>query len=64
MRSNVFWIGDLNYRIDLDYDLCLQKIKEKDWAYLNANEQVRLVWKPLDAFHGLTRDNFLYKADE
>lgn len=37
----VFWLGDLNYRINVpDLNLLHTRIEEKDWAYLLANDQL------------------------
>jgi inositol polyphosphate 5-phosphatase INPP5B/F len=39
-HDNLFWIGDLNYRIDLEDSVCRAKIQQKDWAALLAADQL------------------------
>eukprot|EP01088_Endostelium_zonatum_P018765 TRINITY_DN6148_c0_g1_i1.p1 TRINITY_DN6148_c0_g1~~TRINITY_DN6148_c0_g1_i1.p1 ORF type:complete len:828 (+),score=147.92 TRINITY_DN6148_c0_g1_i1:85-2568(+) len=36
----LFWMGDLNYRIELARDETLRKITERDWAALKASDQL------------------------
>jgi len=37
----VFWFGDFNFRINLQYAEVCSKVFEQDWEYLLANDQVR-----------------------
>lgn len=39
-HENVFFSGDLNYRIDLEREKCLKLIKEKNWGALWACDQL------------------------
>ena len=40
-HDNVFWLGDLNYRIDVhDLNFLHQKIEEEDWPYLHQHDQL------------------------
>ena len=38
--SNLFWLGDLNYRIDLPDSEVRRKIVEKDWVTLFQADQL------------------------
>lgn len=43
MNSHLFWIGDLNYRLNLnDQNTIYQRIESADWPYLLANDQLIL----------------------
>jgi len=37
----MFWLGDLNYRIDLDREECLKLINEQKWEQLAEYDQLR-----------------------
>ncbi|KAI9103199.1 Endonuclease/exonuclease/phosphatase [Phlyctochytrium arcticum] len=39
-HENVFWSGDLNYRIDLPRERVLELIDQQDWSALQENDQL------------------------
>jgi phosphatidylinositol-bisphosphatase len=50
----VFWLGDLNYRIDesLSMEEVFAKIEEKDWAYLREYDQLNIERFGMNVFEG------------
>jgi hypothetical protein len=46
----VFWLGDLNYRIDLPNEICRPKIAEENWEYLLKYEQLTLQKREQNVF--------------
>lgn len=49
---HLFWMGDLNYRIDLERDKTLELIKERNWEQLNEADQLTQEMKAGRAFQG------------
>lgn len=49
---HMFWMGDLNYRIDLDRDKVLELIREKKWEQLQEADQLMQEIGAGRAFHG------------
>lgn len=43
-RSNIFWLGDMNYRVDLDNDTARSLAQKDDFDGLLAADQVRSGW--------------------
>jgi phosphatidylinositol-bisphosphatase len=41
-HEHLFWIGDLNYRIELPNTVVRKKIQEQDYAYLLERDQLKL----------------------
>lgn len=48
----VFWLGDLNYRIDFPLDQALDLIQKCDWDSLLRHDQLKREMKTCDAFVG------------
>ena len=54
-HDNVFWLGDLNYRIDVhDLNFLYQKIEEEDWPYLHQHDQLIREKAAGNTFHTFT----------
>ena len=54
-HDNVFWLGDLNYRIDVhDLSFLHQKIEEEDWPYLHQHDQLIREKAAGNTFHNFT----------
>lgn len=51
-HDNIFWMGDLNYRIDLPDDLVREKIKQQQWEYLFQADQLNVHMKRGNVFTG------------
>jgi len=56
----VFWMGDLNYRIDLPKEECLEMIKKRDWNTLLEYDQLRNEQRNNRAFHSLKEGHVLF----
>ncbi|XP_052218774.1 phosphatidylinositol 3,4,5-trisphosphate 5-phosphatase 2A-like isoform X2 [Dreissena polymorpha] len=50
--QHVFWLGDLNYRIEEDIKMILRKVHEKDIGFLMERDQLRKQQKHKTAFSG------------
>ena len=50
----VFWLGDLNYRMDesLRMDEVFEKVKQEDWAYLREYDQLNIERFGMNVFEG------------
>ncbi|CAE7033650.1 INPP5D [Symbiodinium natans] len=48
--THVFWVGDLNYRIDLDREACEELICEHAWEKLREHDQLLKVQQEEKAF--------------
>ncbi|GER49726.1 inositol polyphosphate 5-phosphatase 1 [Striga asiatica] len=48
----IFWLGDLNYRINLSYDQTRNLISKKDWSKLIEKDQLSKEFKKGRAFDG------------
>lgn len=53
-HDNVFWMGDLNYRIDLPDDVVREKIKAAQWDYLFQADQLNVHVKRGNVFTGFS----------
>lgn len=51
---HVFWMGDLNYRIDLPREEVLELVKEAKWKQLLENDQLLLEMKQGRVFEGFS----------
>ena len=40
LRRRIFWLGDLNYRIDVPYDRAHGLVAAMDWSQLAEKDQV------------------------
>ena len=49
-----FFFGDLNYRIDLDPDMILEKIQENDFYYLKRHDQLSIELERNNAFYAFS----------
>ena len=49
-----FFFGDLNYRIDLDPDIILEKIQENDFYYLKRHDQLSIELERNNAFYAFS----------
>lgn len=49
---HVFWVGDLNYRIDLPREDVITKVGEEDFSFLASNDQLVRARASGDAFVG------------
>ena len=49
-----FFFGDLNYRIDLDPDIILEKIQENDFYYLRRHDQLSIELERNNAFYSFS----------
>eukprot|EP01080_Neovahlkampfia_damariscottae_P004064 gene4064-7353_t len=48
----VFFYGDLNYRVDLEYDVALSRIAKKEYGYLLKYDQLNVEMKAKNVFEG------------
>ena len=39
-HDHVFWLGDLNYRVELPFDEALEGVRNRDWRKLAAHDQL------------------------
>ena len=39
-QYNVFWLGDLNYRLNLEWDAAVALVKKRDWPTLRQHDQL------------------------
>ncbi|XP_072965399.1 type IV inositol polyphosphate 5-phosphatase 3-like isoform X3 [Typha angustifolia] len=51
-HERIFWLGDLNYRIDLPYKSTHEHIAKKDWSMLAEKDQLKRELKKGRAFDG------------
>jgi phosphatidylinositol-bisphosphatase len=51
-HDNIFWMGDLNYRIDLTDEVVREKIKLQQWDYLWQADQLNIHMKRGNVFTG------------
>ncbi|CAK9174151.1 unnamed protein product [Ilex paraguariensis] len=51
-HERIFWLGDLNYRINLSYEKTRELISKKDWSKLVENDQLIRELKKGCAFDG------------
>lgn len=53
-HDNIFWMGDLNYRIDLPDETVREKIKAQQWEYLFQADQLNIHMKRGNVFTGFS----------
>lgn len=53
-HDNIFWLGDLNYRIDLPDEVVREKIKAQQWDYLFQADQLNVHMKRGNVFTGFS----------
>ena len=53
-HDNIFWMGDLNYRIDLPDETVREKIKASQWDYLFQADQLNIHMKRGNVFTGFS----------
>lgn len=53
-HDNIFWMGDLNYRIDLPDETVREKIKAAQWEYLFQADQLNIHMKRGNVFTGFS----------
>ncbi|CAK9183907.1 unnamed protein product [Ilex paraguariensis] len=53
-HERIFWLGDLNYRINLSYEKTRELISKKDWSKLVENDQEAQIPPLYVLFPGLT----------
>ncbi|KAL6627305.1 hypothetical protein ACP70R_031031 [Stipagrostis hirtigluma subsp. patula] len=53
-HERIFWLGDLNYRIDASYERAHELISTNDWAQLAEMDQLKRELKKGRAFDGWT----------
>lgn len=53
-HDNIFWMGDLNYRIDLPDDIVREKIRTSQWDYLLQADQLNIHMKRGNVFTGFS----------
>ncbi|KAL5227253.1 hypothetical protein ABZP36_015518 [Zizania latifolia] len=53
-HERIFWLGDLNYRIDVAYDTAHELISTMNWAQLAEKDQLKRELKKGRAFDGWT----------
>ncbi|KAK3160548.1 hypothetical protein QOZ80_1BG0061060 [Eleusine coracana subsp. coracana] len=53
-HERIFWLGDLNYRLDVSYQKAHQLISTKDWSQLAEMDQLKRELKKGRAFDGWT----------
>lgn len=53
-HDNLFWIGDLNYRIDLPDEVVREKIKNSQWTHLAYADQLNVQIRSGNVFNGWT----------
>lgn len=51
-HDNLFWMGDLNYRIDLPDEVVREKIKKAQWSHLFHADQLNIQMKAGNVFNG------------
>lgn len=51
-HDNLFWMGDLNYRIDLPYEMVKEKIEKSQWIHLSYADQLNIQMKMGNVFNG------------
>jgi len=52
-HEHIFWIGDLNYRLNIaDMDAVFKRIQVEDWAYLTEHDQLIIEKRAKNAFDG------------
>jgi phosphatidylinositol-bisphosphatase len=51
-HDNIFWMGDLNYRIDLPDEVVREKIKQQQWEYMFQTDQLNVHMKRGNVFTG------------
>ncbi|KAJ4765933.1 Type I inositol polyphosphate 5-phosphatase 1 [Rhynchospora pubera] len=51
-HERIFWLGDLNYRIDLSYEKTHEFISRKDWSGLSEKDQLTRELRKGRAFDG------------
>jgi len=57
----VIWLGDLNYRLNLDdLELVYNKIEEQDWKYLLQHDQLNQERRAQNAFKLFEEDEILF----
>jgi len=39
--EHIVWVGDLNYRIDMERDEVLQLVRQREWAHLYQHDQLK-----------------------
>ena len=58
---HVFWMGDLNYRIDLPFNTVIDKIKENHLEYLKNHDQLLIQRSKNAAFEGYNEAAITFK---
>lgn len=56
----VFWLGDLNYRVDAPLEDVLGWVAEKNWDALHRKDQLQAQMKTCDAFSGFEEGKILF----
>ncbi|KAJ1508882.1 inositol polyphosphate 5-phosphatase [Coelomomyces lativittatus] len=59
-HDHVIWLGDFNFRINLDYDTLIAAITRQDWAFISKFDQLSLARQQLKAFGGYHESKLLF----
>ncbi|XP_060553619.1 phosphatidylinositol 3,4,5-trisphosphate 5-phosphatase 2-like isoform X2 [Ruditapes philippinarum] len=57
---HVFWLGDLNYRVEEDIQVLLHKVQEKDINYLMEKDQLKRLQSQKAAFCGFQESEITF----
>lgn len=60
LNSQIFWFGDLNYRLFLENDLARELIKKQDWIALQEFDQLRQELGDGGVFQGWREGNIKF----